>query len=178
MIPSIAWVEYCRRRKASGNGAIHNLQHATTSQELVTSRERCRLDPGGIAIHQEGGWFRWARARSPGIAITVSLLPRSSAASQQRPGFFFQVMELLAGFESASTALAVQLNSRSSIELTLSVDKGLETWAQRASSIAFERPHNSGEHGRLLVRMPGHDGGEGAGQSAALVGIVRQNRSS
>ena len=41
--------------------------------------------------------------------------------------------------------------------------------------ISLERPDGAGNFRRLLVSAPGHDGREGAGQRAAIVGVVRQS---
>ncbi len=41
-------------------------------------------------------------------------------------------------------------------------------------AVALERPHDAGDFRRLLVGVAGHDGGDGAGQGAAFVGIVGQ----
>ena len=40
--------------------------------------------------------------------------------------------------------------------------------------VALERPRHRGHFGRLLVGVAGHDGGDGARQGAALVGVVGQ----
>ena len=61
-----------------------------------------------------------------------------------------------------------------SMESTLSAPSGLGHVRAPGVVVALERPHGGGDLGGLLVGVAGHDGGDGAGERAAFIRVVRQ----
>src|SRR6266496_1804361 len=153
------------------HGAVHNLQHTAPGEQFVFHQRDVRLYSGGVAIHEEGDGAGRREHRDLGIAI--ALLPAECEGPVPAfTGLFLEIIKFLArlNFFDRFAMQADNVQHRFDIIFL----EGLGDVSAAGIAVTLERADGAGNFRRLLVSAPGHDGGEGARQGAAFVGVIRQ----
>ena len=139
-----------------GHGVVDDLDHAPAHQPLVLHQGQVGLDAGGVAVHHEGDGARGGDDRSLGVAVAVLLalgqgaVPGVLGGGQQRRGNVPRV--------DAAEGVAVHGDDA---QHRVAVGGG-----------AGEGPGDLGDAGAGQVGLAGEQGGDGAGEVAALVRVV------
>src|SRR5207245_8532234 len=153
------------------HGTVHNLQHAAPGEQFVFHQRDVRFHPGGVAVHEEGDGA--GRREHRDLGISIALLPSEG----ERPvptfaGLFLEVMKFLARLNFFDRFTMKPDNVQHGFDVFF-LERLIDVGATRIV-ITLERADGAGNFRRLLVSAPAHDGGKGAGQGAAFVGVVRQ----
>ena len=142
-----------------GDGVVDDLDDAAAHQPLVFHQGEVGLDAGGVAVHHESDGAGGSNDGGLGVAVAEllargqRLVPGVLGRGQQRGGDVLGV--------DAAQGVAVQGDD---VQHSVPVLR-----------IAGEGAGNLSDAGTGLVGLAGHQGGEGSGQVAPGVAVVRQS---
>src|ERR1035437_5022019 len=153
------------------HAAIDDFQHPAACEQFVFHQRDVGFNAGRVAIHQKRN--RAGRREHGDLRVAVAVL--TSFGERAVPAFArfgFEIIEFRArlnGFHG----FAVQLDDAEH-RLNVVLRHGFFNTGATGIAVTRKRAGGSGDFRALLVGMSGHDGGDGTGQRAAFVGIVRQ----
>ena len=140
------------------HGVVDDLDHAAADKPLVLDEREVGLDAGRVAIHHEADGA--GRSEHGDLRILVAEL--FAEIERVVPGILRRGVQFrlnIFGLDAANR-VAVHAND---VEHRLAVD-----------GIARERSLALGDARRLRVGLAAHQRGDGAGNVAAFVGVIRQ----
>ena len=151
--------------QGGADGLVDDFQHAAAGEELVFDQGDVGLDAGRVAVHEEPDGSGRGVHGDLGVAVAL-FFAELQGGVPDLAGLFEKIPELIGGLDVLDRVTVELDDLKHGIHVVRG--DGLFHAAGPGVFVAGEGPGDGGDAGALFVGVSGHDGGDRAGEGAAL----------